>query len=546
MEVVSKADSIKWRIPFFLSLIIILGLSIRFYNFPSDIPIVTDGFFSFVYAVKTTFDGNLPAGYAATNTGWANVLSLIFWLVDKSDPMHIMNIQRITSIVISALTIIPAYTIFRKFTNSKLSLLGCILIAVEPRLLLISLEGINYTLYFFLFVSSIALFLHRTNLSLIFCFICLSFGILVRYEALLMIVPFTIMYFIKMRDKKSILRFCLLIGIMGLILIPIGTYRIQETQNICNEYVIIGKTCGEDGFLLTYFSNLTFIKNQLISEDDTIEIGSQESIPIQGQKIEDDDKSISYSGSVTRFLKFMGLMLLPFFIFFLALNIITRLKNNQKFQINFNHAMLFFVSGIMLLPAAYAYARGIDEIRYILVCILLVSVFSISFSKYFSQKIEQDKKIFVSLIIFSIIFSIGFIEVEKRDHVFDMESFNISKKIISLTDITNAYDNAGYVKTAILFKEWPELPKANLINGKIDSSFQKISTKNFTTIDEFIIHSKQTGLKIFVVDKNERLFDELRKNPDAYPYLEMIFDSKNDTYQNEFLIFEINFQKFER
>ena len=48
------------------------------------------------------------------------------------------------------------------------------------------------------------------------------------------------------------------------------------------------------------------------------------------------------------------------------------------------------------------------------------------------------------------------------------------------------------------------------------------------------------------LDKNERLFDELRKNPDAYPYLEMIFDSKNDTYQNEFLIFEINFQKFER
>ena len=127
-----------------------------------------------------------------------------------------------------------------------------------------------------------------------------------------------------------------------------------------------------------------------------------------------------------------------------------------------------------------------------------------------------------------------------------MESFNISKKIISLTDITNAYDNAGYVKTAILFKEWPELPKANLINGKLDSSFQKISTKNFTTIDEFIIHSKETGLKIFVVDKNERLFDELRKNPDAYPYLEMIFDSKNDRYQNEFLIFEINFQKFER
>ena len=511
-------------------------MSIRFYNFPSDIPIVTDGFFSFVYAVKTTFDGHLPIGYATTNTGWANFLSIIFWSFDKSDPMHLMNIQRTTSIVISTLTIIPAYSIFRKFTNSKLSLLGCFLIVVEPRLLLISLEGINYTLYFFLFVSSIALFLKRTNLSLVFCFVCLSFGILVRYEALLMVVPFTIMYFIKMRDKKSILRFCLLISIMALILIPIGTYRIQETQNICNEYVIVGKICGEDGFLSTYFSNLTFIKNQLISENDKIDTGSQESILIQ-----DKTEPISSFASLSKFLKFMGLMLLPIFIFFLALNIITRFRHNQSFKLNFNHTTLFFISGIMLLPAIYAYARGIEEIRYVLVSILLVCVFSISFSKYFSQKIQQDKRIFVSLIIFSIIFSVWFIEVEKRDHIFDIESFNISKKIISLTDITNAYDNAGYVKTAILFKEWPELPKANPVNGKLDSTFQKISTRNFTTIDEFIIHSEQVGLKFFVVDKNEALFEELRKNPDAYPFLDMVFDSKNNGYYNEFLIFEINY-----
>ena len=358
-------------------------MSIRFYNFPSDIPIVTDGFFSFVYAVKTTFDGHLPIGYATTNTGWANFLSIIFWSFDKSDPMHLMNIQRTTSIVISTLTIIPAYSIFRKFTNSKLSLLGCFLIVVEPRLLLISLEGINYTLYFFLFVSSIALFLKRTNLSLVFCFVCLSFGILVRYEALLMVVPFTIMYFIKMRDKKSILRFCLLISIMALILIPIGTYRIQETQNICNEYVIVGKICGEDGFLSTYFSNLTFIKNQLISENDKIDTGSQESILIQ-----DKTEPISSFASLSKFLKFMGLMLLPIFIFFLALNIITRFRHNQSFKLNFNHTTLFFISGIMLLPAIYAYARGIEEIRYVLVSILLVCVFSISFSKYFSQKIN--------------------------------------------------------------------------------------------------------------------------------------------------------------
>ena len=175
MEVISKVTTSMWGVPFFLSLIIFLGLGLRFYYFPFDTPIVTDGFFHFVYGIKTTVDGGLPTGYTVTNTGWANFLSLIFWSFDKSDPMYLMNIQRVTSIIISVLTIIPAYSIFRRFTNSRLSLLGCILIIIEPRLLLISLEGINFTLFLFLFISSLALFLKRTNISLIFSFVCLVF-----------------------------------------------------------------------------------------------------------------------------------------------------------------------------------------------------------------------------------------------------------------------------------------------------------------------------------------------------------------------------------
>ena len=53
------------------------------------------------------------------------------------------------------------------------------------------------------------------------------------------------------------------------------------------------------------------------------------------------------------------------------------------------------------------------------------------------------------------------------------------KKLFHILDITNAFDNAGYVKAALLLKEWPELPEHNPISGKIDHSFQKISIKNF-------------------------------------------------------------------
>ena len=43
-----------------LSLIILLGLAIRFYYVPIALPIASDGFIDFVYAAKTVFEGSLP------------------------------------------------------------------------------------------------------------------------------------------------------------------------------------------------------------------------------------------------------------------------------------------------------------------------------------------------------------------------------------------------------------------------------------------------------------------------------------------------------
>ncbi len=547
MEVISKVTTSMWGVPFFLSLIIFLGLGLRFYYFPFDTPIVTDGFFHFVYGIKTTVDGGLPTGYTVTNTGWANFLSLIFWSFDKSDPMYLMNIQRVTSIIISVLTIIPAYSIFRRFTNSRLSLLGCILIIIEPRLLLISLEGINFTLFLFLFISSLALFLKRTNISLIFSFVCLSLASLVRYEALLMFIPFTIMYFIKFRERKSILKFCLFIAIMALILVPIGTNRIEQTQNLCFEYTIIGKSCGEDGIFSVYIFYLTFLEEALFSEHEIDETEFQE--PVFNQKEQNGVMGIeiSFFTGISNFLRFIGLSLLPFFIFFISLNIITRLSNRQNFKLDFNAVTLLFTSIVVGLSSSfYAYARDIEEIRYVLVFIPLFCVLSISFSKNFTLKIEQNKMIFFSLIIFSLIFSILFIETEKRDSISDQESFNVAKKIVLLTDIINNYDNDGYIKTALLFHEWPELPNVNLANGKLEAGFQKISTKKFSTLDEFLIASEQQDLKFFVIDKNEGIFEEVRENPEKYTFLKLVFDSKNEEYQNEFLVYEIDYEDFKK
>ena len=101
-------------------------------------------------------------------------------------------------------------------------------------------------------------------------------------------------------------------------------------------------------------------------------------------------------------------------------------------------------------------------------------------------------------------------------------------------------------KTALLFNEWPELPNVNLANGKLEAGFQKISTKKFSTLDEFLIASEQQDLKFFVIDKNEGIFEEVRENPEKYTFLKLVFDSKNEEYQNEFLVYEIDYEDFKK
>ena len=78
-----KVDLIQKRYTiFYLGLLVVLGLAIRFYYFPFDIPIANDGFFSFVYASKTIFEQGLPIGYEITNSGWSNFLSMIFFFFE--------------------------------------------------------------------------------------------------------------------------------------------------------------------------------------------------------------------------------------------------------------------------------------------------------------------------------------------------------------------------------------------------------------------------------------------------------------------------------
>ena len=533
----------KKNIILYLGLILTLGLSLRFYYLPYDVPIATDGFYSFVYAAKTVFEGNLPVGYGTTNTGWANFLALFFSLSDTSDPFYLMQIQRSLSVILSSLTIIPAFFIFRKFVNIRWALFGCLLLIIEPRLLMSSLEGLNYQLFFLLFVLVIALFLTKTKLTLFLSFGCIACATLVRYEGLLLLIPLSTMYFLKFKDKKSVVKFLGMIFIVIIILAPISVLRIQATENLCYE-TSFGVRCGSDGFTHNILVGQRFLSHTLNAA-----LGQEVSETAIYLFNENNEKTDNYAVlfvnkiivSFSALLKFIGLALIPYFAFFVLYNIILRIKNKKSIKLDWDKKMIVFTASIMFLPALYAYMRGIEEIRYVLIIIPLVCILSISWTNSISEKISKNLGVIIILMVLVLISSIIFIEFEKRDSIHDRESFLVSQKIVELTNMTNSFHQSGYVKTAVLSSSWPVLPEASQ-NGKPIHVFQKVSTNDYDDLAEFIIDSRKYDLRYLVVDEDNELFAALRINPTVYPYLIKIFDSDEVGYKNHFMIYEIDYK----
>ena len=186
----------------------------------------------------------------------------------------------------------------------------------------------------------------------------------------------------------------------------------------------------------------------------------------------------------------------------------------------------------MLLPALFAYMRGIDEVRYVLILIPLFCLISISFNQSLSLKIFSNRKILFSIIIIPLILSITFIEYNKKDYNYEMEAFKISQEIVSRTDITNNFHKSGYVKTASLIQDWPELPEPNPTNGKIKHEFTKIPTNNVNSLESLIENSRNKKLEYLIIDNQSKLFDDFNYNEKEFFYLERLNSESLEQIKN--------------
>ena len=496
LEFKTKKIEISFLILFLSALIV------RFYYFPYNLPLIIDGFDNFTYATAINFYGYLPIEWTPINNGWPIFLSFWFSIINLENTLQYMQLQKIISIILSSLITIPVYFLCNKFFDKKIALVGVALIAFDPRLILNSTLGITDPLFILLTTSSLVLFLKYEKRLMVISFILASCATIVRAEGLFLFFTLSIIFFIKYKVSKEILKTyipCLIIFM--LILIPIMDYRIE--------------VAGYDGI----FQRGTMGTSQIISMVNENENGNSEIIE-----------------GLTLFVKYLGWIMIPNFLIFLPFGIILFFKHRKKEN---NFIIIFIV--ICSIPILYAYLRQAQDTRYLYALFPIFSLISLYSVRNYLIKFKRKDLILFLIIAGILISSVIFYEYTKIDYDKERELNEFAKSIPVVIGGLNYHPTVTqYIGPSEINEEWP------FVFYDETRKIKTIKTNNYNNLNDFISNNKNK-LTHLIIDNNSNLPDflnEVYHNEEKFNYLNKIFDSKKMDYKFEIKIFEINFEKF--
>jgi hypothetical protein len=483
-----------------LGIIGLVGFLIRFFYFPEGIPITLDGAFYFWYANDLSISGTFPANVNFPNNGWPTFLSVFFYFFNSEYFLDYMDLQRYLTIIISVVTIIPIFILCRKFCGNGLSLLGSIFFVFQPRIVENSLLGLTEPLFILLELSCLILFLQNNWKLKYLSFGFLALACLVRYEAIVLILPLSFLFLFKnRRDKTIIPRFLMAISIFLLVLLPMLFVRMDtmEYDGVTSHSIAAISSIGKNS--TTYLGIITFIKSVAIGV-----------FPI-----------------------FFVLLPLGFFGFF-------RNRNFDKYTI-----LLFLI--FMLMTIFYASSRGIVEPRYLLTLFPIFSLIAIYTVKEITKKFNKDKLISIIFVIAILLSSIVYLDYNKNDYEYELDAYHVGLEVSKRTSgINDYYPEIKYVHNKIdVISNLGTFP---ILSSEIEQKVKLIETREYDSLNEFIDYAKNEGLTHIVADENEKrpqFLKDVFYNEKKFPYLIKIYDSSEQGYDYHLKIFRIDYEKFE-
>jgi hypothetical protein len=494
-------SSIKNKTSFPFLAIFFVGIGIRFFYFPYELPLVIDGLDNFTYATAINYYGHLPTEWSPPNNGWPIFLSFWFSNINLDNSFQYMQLQRVISVVLSSLVIIPVYFLCRKFFDEKISLVGAALFAFDPRIILNSLLGITEPLFILLGASALVVFLGYGRKSIIISFILASLCTIVRSEGVFLFFTLSILFFIKYKLSKEILKTYLpSVVIFFLILTPIISYRID--------------VIGYDAI----FQRAAYGTGQILSS--TNQNGSTEII-----------------NGIELFVKYLGWIMIPSFLVFVPFGMVQFFRKRTK---ETNFIIIFLI--VSSLPILYAYIVQAQDTRYfyfLYPVFCLVSLFAVD---SYLTKLPRKNIVLSLMIIGILVASLSFYEYKKIDYEKEKELNEIAKIVAETASGLNFHPSeTRYIRAAEIPSSWPFVFPDEMYKIKA------VPTANYEDLESFIADSREK-LTHLIVDNNTNLpefLQEIYYDEKKYDYLNKVFDSKESGYKHQVKLFEIDFQKFD-
>ena len=483
-----------------LGIITLAAFLIRLFYFPEGIPITLDGALYFWYANDLSITGTFPINIPMANNGWPTFLSIFFYFFNSENFLDYMMLQRYVTIIISVATIIPVFILCRKFCGNKLSLIGALLFAFQPRIIENSLSGLSVPLFILLDLLCLVLFLLNNFKLKYVSFAILALACMIRYEGIVLLIPLSILFLVVNKEyKKNIPRYFLAISIFLLVLLPMAFVRIN--------------TAGYDGI-----ASHSIAAVSTIGQDSTIYLGIS---------------SLIESAGLSIFPIFFALLPLGFFGFF-------KNRNFDKYTV-----LLFLI--FMLMPIIYASSRGITEPRYLLVLFPIFSLISIYTIKEITKKFDKTKVVLIIFIVGILLSSIVFLDYNIIDYEHELEAYDIGLEVSRNTSVISDYHpESKYAHNKIDVAT--NLETFPILSSEIKKKVKLIDTYGFYSLSEFIVYGEREGLTHIVIDENQNRQEFLKdvfRNEEKYAYLSKIYDSSEDGYDYHLKIFRIDYEKFD-
>ncbi len=486
-----------------IAIVIILGLVIRIYFTPWNLPFNSPDAFLFMIEGIAYSKGDFT--YFNPRFLWPAFNSIFFMFFNVDSYLGYTTIMRIISISISIATIPILYLISKQIVKEKYALLVTILFTIEPNLVENSIFSITEPIFIFLGLISFYFAMQKNNryLLLAFFFAGLSFDTRLNGIVLLILVVYSCLTRIKTQKTLSML----LIGLCIFVAIS-SNHIFYPLENESDFFPVIGNTI------------------------DTI---SNNHNNISTSKL--DSSNILLNSLKNEFLHIIRISI-PYLFMLFPFGIIITLTNLN------NQTKLVFVVIIATVVIAIPQYTMSNEYRNLFFLTPFLCIFSVIGIQKLTEKIEIKNVFLVLFVAGLILLSANFLRDRYDiDEVYFLEKDDFGKYI--------ANNFEGNITGNMRLEIIRNMPDLIITSGHFNDKLAFFGPGNtINSLPQFMEYSKENKIDYFVIEeqiiqKHYPVFNEILINKKQYIYLEEVFDSDSLDYKKlKAKIYKINWRQY--